>query len=150
MSEATLQRAGAALALVGIGIATYITIADAGGGAPACIAGGHGCQTVADSSYAHLGGVAVSVVGIAGYLALLVAMLLPGDLGRFAAASLALIGFGFSMYLTYLELAVIDAICQWCVASAFVVTAIFALSVVRLIRFTGVELVPNGRGADNH
>ena len=147
MGEPTIQRAGAALALVGVGIATYITIADAGGGAPVCVAGGHGCQTVADSSYADLGGVAVSVIGIAGYIALLAAMLWPGDLGRFAAASLSLVGFGFSVYLTYLELGVIDAICQWCVASAVVMTALFALSVTRLIRFTGAELRPQGRDA---
>ena len=140
MNEQTIQRAGAALAAVGIAIAAYITIADAGGGAPACIAGGHGCQTVADSSYAHVGGVAVSVIGIAGYVAILGAMLWPGDAGRFAALALTLIGFAFSVYLTYLELAVIDAICQWCVASAVVMTALFALSVVRAVRFTGAEL----------
>ena len=70
MGEQTIRRAGVALAALGIAIATYITIADAGGGAPACIAGGHGCQTVADSSYAHLGGVAVSVIGIVGYVAI--------------------------------------------------------------------------------
>ncbi len=146
MSEPTIQRVGAALALVGIAIATYITIADAGGGAPACVAGGHGCQTVADSSYADLGGIAVSVIGIGGYVALLAAMLWPGDPGRFAAAALALVGFGFSIYLTYLELGVIDAVCQWCVASAVVMTALFALSVTRLIRFTGAELTAQGRG----
>jgi uncharacterized membrane protein len=140
VNEPTIQRAGALLAAVGIGIAAYITIADAGGGAPACIAGGHGCQTVADSSYAHLGGVAVSVIGIVGYVAILGAMLWPGDPGRFAALALTLIGFAFSLYLTYLELAVIDAICQWCVASAVVITALFALSVIRALRFTGAEL----------
>jgi hypothetical protein len=39
------------------------------------------------------------------------------------------VGFGFSAYLTYLELFVIDAICQWCVASAVLMTALFALAV---------------------
>ena len=145
MSERTIQWAGAALALVGIAISTYITIADAGGGAPVCIAGGHGCQTVADSSYSHIGGIAVSAMGIVGYAAICAGMLWPGDLGRFAAAAFALVGFGFSMYLTYIEIAVIDAICQWCVASAVVVTAILALSVIRLVRFTGAELTPQGR-----
>ena len=85
MSESTLRSIGACLALLGVGIATYITVADAGGGAPACVAGGHGCETVADSSYAHIGGIAVSAIGIFGYLTLLVAMLSPGDGGRFAA-----------------------------------------------------------------
>ena len=74
-------------------------------------------------------------------------MLLPGDLGRFAAASLALIGFGFRVYLTYLELEVIDAVCQWCVASAIVVTAILALSVVRADPLRpGLSWRPNGAG----
>jgi uncharacterized membrane protein len=44
------------------------------------------------------------------------------------------VGFGFSLYLTYLELFVIKAICQWCVGSAVIVTVIAALSVVRLLR----------------
>jgi uncharacterized membrane protein len=143
VGERTIRRAGVALAALGIAIATYITIADAGGGAPACIAGGHGCQTVADSSYAHLGGVAVSVIGIVGYVAIGVAMLWSGDPGRFAGLALTLVGFAFSVYLTYVELAVIDAICQWCVASAVVMTALFALSVVRAVRFTGTELAVN-------
>jgi uncharacterized membrane protein len=42
--------------------------------------------------------------------------------GVLPAAGIALIAFAFSLYLTYLELFVIDAICQWCVASAVVAT----------------------------
>ena len=137
MRETTLQRVGAAVALLGIGVATYITIAESGGGAPACFAGGHGCQTVADSSYAELAGVKVALLGIGGYALLLGAMLWPGDRGRFACLALSLVGFGFSVYLTYLELDVIDAICQWCVASAVLMTALFALSLVRFVRFAG-------------
>ncbi|MGH2975415.1 MAG: vitamin K epoxide reductase family protein, partial [Solirubrobacterales bacterium] len=60
-SERALRIAAAAIALLGLGVAIYITIADSGGGAPACVAGGHGCQTVADSSYSHIGGINVSV-----------------------------------------------------------------------------------------
>src|SRR5262245_32076188 len=96
VTERGLQRLGAILALCGIGVATYITIAESGGGAPACLAGGHGCQTVADSSYSHLGGISVSAIGIGGYALLLVAMLWPGDAGRFAALALSAVGFGFS------------------------------------------------------
>jgi uncharacterized membrane protein len=46
---------------------------------------------------------------------------------------LALVGAGFSAYLTYLELAVIDAICQWCVASAVVMAALATASVARYL-----------------
>jgi uncharacterized membrane protein len=139
-AEASLRRVSAALALLGLGVATYITIADSGGGAPACLAGGHGCETVAQSHYSHLLGVNVAVYGIAGYVLLLGAALTPGDLGRFAGFAGAAIGFGFSVYLTYLELFVIDAICQWCVASAVLMTALFGVNAARAFGFAGSEL----------
>jgi uncharacterized membrane protein len=139
-SERALRGAAAAIALIGVGVATYITIADSGGGHPVCVAGGSGCQTVADSSYSHLFGVNVAVFGIAGYVMLFAAALAAGDLGRFAGLMLALVGFGFSAYLTYLELFTIDAICQWCVASAILMTVLLALNVVRAIGYTGSEI----------
>jgi uncharacterized membrane protein len=114
-SERALRIAAAALAVAGIGVATYITIADASGGAPSCFAGGHGCATVANSRYSHIGGINVAVFGVVGYALLLAAALAPGDPGRFGGLVGSLIGFGFSAYLTYLELFVINAICQWCV-----------------------------------
>ena len=121
-SERILRIAAAVIATVGIGVATYITIADSGGGAPTCLAGGHGCATVANSSYSHIAGINVAVFGIVGYVLLLAAAAVPGDPGRFGGFLASLVGFGFSAYLTYLELFVIDAICQWCVASAVLMT----------------------------
>ena len=117
---------GAFLAALGVGVATYIAIADSGGGAPACMAGGSGCQTVAESSYSHLAGVNIAIFGIVGYLLLLGAALLRRDAARMGGFALALGGFGFSVYLTYLELFMIEAICQWCVASAVLMTILFA------------------------
>jgi uncharacterized membrane protein len=139
-SERTLRGAAAAISLIGIGVATYIAIADAGGGAPLCVAGGGGCETVANSSYSHIAGVNVAVFGIVGYVLLLSAALTPGDAGRFAGLLLALGGFGFSAYLTYLELFVIDAICQWCVASAALMTVMVVLNLIRAIGYTGAEV----------
>jgi uncharacterized membrane protein len=135
--EGTLRRIAVFVAAFGIGVATYITIADAGGGAPVCLAGGGGCQTVASSSYSHLLGANVAVLGIAGYVLLLVTALLRGDGPRMAGFALALSGFGFSLYLTYLELFVIDAICQWCVASAALMTMLFGLNTVRMVVYVG-------------
>ena len=131
--------------MAGIGVATYIAISDAGGGAPACLVGGHGCQTVADSQYSHLLGVNVAVFGIVGYALLLTSALVRGDAGRFAGLLLALVGFGFSAYLTYLELFVIDAICQWCVASAALMTLLLIVNAARAIAYVGAEAEP-GRG----
>jgi uncharacterized membrane protein len=139
-TERNLRIAAAVLALIGIGVATYIVIADSGGGAPKCLAGGSGCETVADSHYSHLAGVNVAVFGIFGYVVLLAAAIVPGDSGRFGGFLAALVGFGFSAYLTYLEIFVIDAICQWCVASAVVMALSLALAAARAFTYTGREL----------
>jgi uncharacterized membrane protein len=135
-----LRIAAAVLALAGIGVATYIAIAESGGGAPKCLAGGSGCETVADSKYAHLAGVNVAVIGIVGYVLVFVAAIVPGDPGRFGGFLTALIGFGFSLYLTYLELFVIDAICQWCVASAILMALSLAVAATRAFSYAGHEL----------
>jgi uncharacterized membrane protein len=138
-SEGTLRAASTFVAAFGIGVATYIAIAESGGGAPACIAGGGGCETVAESAYAHLVGINVAVIGIVGYVLLLAASLLRGDGARIAGFALALTGFGFSVYLTYLELFVIDAICQWCVISAVLMTILFGLNTVRMLRYVETD-----------
>jgi uncharacterized membrane protein len=138
-TEGTLRGIGTFLATFGIGVATYIAIADSGGGSPVCIAGGHGCQTVAESSYSHLAGVNIAIFGIGGYVVLLVCALLRGDAFRLTAFIVSLIGFGYSLYLTYLELFTIDAVCQWCVASAVLMTLLFVTNAVRMLAYVGTE-----------
>jgi len=136
-AEGTLRMIATFVAAFGIGVATYITIADSGGGSPVCIAGGGGCETVANSSYSHLLGVNVAVFGIVGYVLLLATSLLRGDVARMAAFGLSLVGFGYSVYLTYLELFKIEAICQWCVASAALMTVLFGVNAIRMVGYVG-------------
>lgn len=138
-SEANLRRAIAFVAALGVGVATYITIADSGGGSPTCLAGGHGCQAVAESSYSHIAGVNVAIFGIAGYLLLLGSAFFASDYARLGGFAVALGGFGFSIYLTYLEIFKIEAICQWCVASAVLMTIQFLLNSTRLIGYAGTD-----------
>jgi uncharacterized membrane protein len=138
-AEGTLRGIATFLATFGVGVATYIAIADSGGGSPVCIAGGHGCQAVAESSYSHLAGINIAIFGIAGYVVLLVCALLRGDAFRMTAFVVSLIGFGYSLYLTYLELFTIDAICQWCVASAVLMTLLFVTNAVRMLAYVGTE-----------
>jgi uncharacterized membrane protein len=136
-AEGRLRAVAVFAATLGIAVAAYIAIAEADGGAPACFAGGGGCETVAESSHSELAGVNVAVIGIAGYLLLLGAALLRGDGARLTGFALALVGFGYSVYLTWLELFVIEAICQWCVASAILMTLLFAVNAVRMVRYVG-------------
>ncbi len=144
--EGTLRRIIAFVAVIGIGVATYITIADSGGGAPACLAGGGGCETVAESSYSHIAGVNIAIFGIIGYIMLLLSAFFANDAARFGGFAVALGGFGFSVYLTYLEIFKIEAICQWCVSSAVLMTILFLLTATRLIGYAGTDdaAVPGG------
>ena len=136
-AEGTLRMIATFVAAFGIGVATYIAIADSGGGSPVCLAGGSGCETVANSAYSHLFGVNIAVFGIAGYVLLLAASLLRGDAARMGGFGLALVGFGYSVYLTYLELFKIEAICQWCVASAVLMTTLFVVNAMRMVGYVG-------------
>jgi uncharacterized membrane protein len=138
-AEGTLRRAATFVAALGVGVATYIAIAESDGGSAACLAGGGGCETVANSPYSELAGINVAVLGIVGYVLILATALLRGDVARMAGFGLALTGFGFSVYLTYLELFVIDAICQWCVVSAVLMTVLFGLNAIRMLRYVGTE-----------
>jgi uncharacterized membrane protein len=126
------RTASIAVALVGLGIAVYLTIVHYSGGSPVC-AVAHGCETVQHSRYAKLGGVPVAVLGLGGYLAILATLLRDDDGARTATAFLALGGFGFSAWLTYLEVERIDAICIWCVGSAICMTLLAALSITRVL-----------------
>lgn len=136
-AEGTLRRAATFLASFGIGVAAYIAIAEADGGAPACLAGGGGCEKVAASSHSELLGIGVAAIGIAGYALLLATALLRGDGARMGGFLLGLVGFGYSVYLTWLELFVIEAVCQWCVVSALIMTALFAVNALRMVAYVG-------------
>jgi uncharacterized membrane protein len=139
-SEDILRRAIAFVAALGVGVATYIAIAESGGGSPVCLAGGTGCRTVAESSYSHVAGVNVAIFGVIGYLLLLATAFFVSDLARFGGFAVSLGGFGYSIFLTYIEIFKIEAICQWCVASAVLMTILFLLNATRLIAYGGNEL----------
>ncbi len=124
--------------LIGVAIAGYLTYVHYAGIEPLCAASG-GCEKVQNSDYAKLAGVPVALLGLLGYVSILLASLLPGELARMAASSLSIMGLGFSIYLTYLELFEIDAICQWCVASAVTMTVLTVLTVLRAVRYGGLE-----------
>jgi uncharacterized membrane protein len=128
-----LRLSTAVLALLGVAIAGYLTWVHYAGLDPVCVGGGGGCERVQSSRWAELAGIPVAVLGLVGYVAILTSLVLPDALGRQAAAFLALVGLGFSAWLTYVELVEIEAICQWCVASAVVMTALAGVSVARVI-----------------
>jgi uncharacterized membrane protein len=120
------------VALVGLGIAAYLTYIHYAGVQPLCLASG-GCEKVQSSHWSKLAGIPVATIGLVGYAAILALLFVPGEAGLAGCALVALVGFGFSAYLTWAELFRIHAICQWCVASAVLMTVLAVLTVVRLL-----------------
>lgn len=120
------QLASFGLALAGTGVAGYLTLVAYDESLLVCGLGD--CATVQNSPYAKLGGIPIALLGLLMYLVLLVVGLVrwrfvrQAELLTSANTSIALAGTLYSGYLTYLELFVIHAICQWCVASAVIVT----------------------------
>jgi len=86
LSERHLRLIAAALGLAGVGIASYLTWVHYEGLSPVCVGGGGGCERVQNSEYADLIGIPVAVIGLAGYVAILGSLLVPGETGRFAGA----------------------------------------------------------------
>lgn len=126
----SLRVTSAVAAGLGLAIAAYLTVVHYSGGEPVC-AIAHGCTVVQSSRYADLAGVPVALLGLLGYAALLAALALDR---RDAAALIALTGAGFSGWLTYVEVAILGAICSWCVASAVCMALLAVLSSVRYVR----------------
>src|SRR6202035_2882315 len=92
------------LTVVGLGLASYLTYVHYAGIKPACSLGGS-CEKVQTSAYSHLAGVPVALMGLIGYVSIMILLLAPeSEMTRFSAVSATAIGFGFSAYLTYREL----------------------------------------------
>ena len=138
--ERILRTTAVILGLAGVGIAGYVVVTvEILNQIPECVGGGGGCAAVEHSKYSRIEGIHVSVFGVIGYLLILGASVWRGDNARLAAFFLSLFGFGFSLYLSYLELWEILAICQWCVASAIAMTMLFVVNTCRLIVFYGTD-----------
>lgn len=136
-----LRIAIAVLSLIGIGVAGYLTYTHYEGLKVVCLSSG-GCETVQNSVYSKLAGIPVAVLGLAGYIGILFTLAIRNELGRVAGFAIALIGFLFSLYLTYREIFTIKAICQWCVSSAVLMTILTILTAIRVLRVESEPAAP--------
>lgn len=130
------------LTLAGLGVSAYLMWGYTVPGATLSCGESSGCETVKNSPYANLAGIPLPVMGLMMYFGLLGLLVAQGHSAvtrrawspyvALAIFGLALAGVLYSAYLTYVELYVIYAICRWCVASAVIMTLIFALSIFNL------------------
>ena len=132
MSDRTLRGAVGVVGLAGLALASYLTWVHFDDAALVCVAGG-GCETVQESEYAEIAGIPVALLGVGAYLSILVLVVWDTANARLAAATVALAGLLFSLYLLALQIFVIDAICAWCLVNDVVVAPLLAvLTALRL------------------
>ncbi|SRR5258708_6354098 len=137
--EKTLYRIALAFTVLGLLVSIYMTIYKLTDNHNMCLGNG-GCSTVNSSVYAEVSGVPVAVIGIFGYAAILTLLLLEQKTlflrnnGTILVFGLALVGFLFTLYLIFVELALIHALCPFCITSQIAMTIIFIVSVIRLFR----------------
>ena len=135
----TLYRISIALAILGTLVSVYMTIFKLTENNKMCLGNG-GCSVVNSSSYSEVSGIPVALVGVGGYLAILAILLFENRIkflkqnGTLIVFGLTLAGFLFTLYLIYVELALIHALCPFCVTSQITMTILFILSVIRLAR----------------
>jgi uncharacterized membrane protein len=138
------------LSILGAGITAYLTFEHGRGSLPACVVG-HGCEVVAQSSYAHVGPIPSAAFGLLGYLLLTGAFVMrlmrpPEDVDLLlirATLAMALTGFGVSAFLTVISIFELEATCTFCLASALDLTILGGLTgyvfVRHAVRAKGAE-----------
>jgi uncharacterized membrane protein len=121
-----------ALALVGLGVAGYLTALKLGGTQAFLCRGGGGCDLVQASRYSTLAGVPTAMWGAGMYLAIAVLAAMPRTARRWQAAFMLASGaVAFSVYLTAISIFVIGATCPYCLASGGIAVALLAVMLWR-------------------
>ena len=126
------------LVLVGLADSIYLAWLKFANATAAC--GNIGdCESVNSSPYAEFAGIPIAVFGASSYLLMLILLIMEprNEFMRTNAAlgifGISLAGVLYSAYLTYVEIAILHAICPYCVLSAVVLVALLVLSIKKLI-----------------
>lgn len=126
-------------AVAGAAVSIYMTIYKLTDNNSMCLGSGD-CATVNASKYSEVYGIPLGVIGLVGYVGILLMLWLEKrhplgkEYGNLLAMGMSFAGFIYSLYLTYLELYVIKAICPFCVASAVAITLCFIFTFIRFVR----------------
>src|SRR5215510_13382112 len=115
------------LAIIGLLVSIYMTIYKLTNNDAMCIGSG-GCSVVNSSQYSEVGGIPVALIGVGGYLAILALLFLENRPGFFQENAMmvlfgvTLVGFLFTLYLIFVEIRLIHALCPFCLTSQAVMT----------------------------
>jgi uncharacterized membrane protein len=129
MSDRALRSVMALLAVATVGIASYLLYAHYSGGSVVCATGG--CEAVEQSHYSEIYGIPVALLGMFGLVAILLTLARGDMLARAAGLTLTLSGLAIAAYLIVVQLVVLDAVCEWCIANDTPVAVLAALAAWR-------------------
>lgn len=124
--------------LGGLIVSGYLTYVELTSSTAVCGVAIPGCGEVQNSPYAILFGfMPVALLGVVGYLGILISWLGKRYLPTAYSKTMGLIMWGlcffgiiFSIYLTYLEVFVLRATCTWCVLAAVFMIMLFWISIL--------------------
>ncbi len=128
------------LIISGLGFldAIYLSIIKFTGAEAMCLPGIGDCWTVNNSRYSTWNGIPISLFGAAAYLSIFLLLTVLQKISffekyaGFLIVGITTLGFLFSLYLTYLQFFVINAICPFCILSAITMTTAFVVSLVKI------------------
>jgi uncharacterized membrane protein len=95
-------------------------------GALVCTRGG-GCETVQRSHYSVLLGLPLALYGVVAWTSVLALTVWDRPTARVVVAAIALSAFGFATYLVVIQLAVLHAVCWWCMSNDVLLVPVLAL-----------------------
>lgn len=122
-------------AFLGLSDAIYLLIIKLSSNKALCVPGLGDCWSVNNSIYSEWNGIPISVFGMLAYISIILLLTMLNrvsflkNFNHIFVLGISLIGFIFSIYLTYLQIAVIKAICPFCIISAITMTTVFVLSI---------------------
>ena len=131
MKERYLRLAVALLALIGAGIAGYLTYTHFRGSPPVCLTSG--CEVVQNSRWSELFGVPIALLGLLTYLSIVATTLVRHPLAKQAGAMIALAALGFNIYLLYIQAHEIGRYCTWCVSNEIVSALLAPIAIAWLL-----------------
>jgi uncharacterized membrane protein len=136
----TLRYGAIITALIGLAVSAYLAEAKLANKDVLCFEGMGDCNIVNTSAYSMWRGIPVAVLGVIGYVVILaIIIIMTKQKDQSSIIILAFFGvttFGtlYSLYLTYVELFIIHAVCPWCLTSAIAMFVLFIISILILGR----------------
>ena len=133
-----LTIASLVLAVVGLALSAYLSYVHYNLDALVCGTGS--CELVQTSEYSEMFGIPIAIFGVVMFIVVIAGIILrelrpeTADLVSTGILVILLTAILYWIYLTYLEINVIHAICQWCVASSLTTLALFIVEAIRWYR----------------